>query len=102
MNWFTLSLLLEIEFPRPSLGRCDASNGLWPAAIGYMEHQISIDPGFFNTAVGVHPFHPLMLTAAKSFLKVLMKSYRLKHTWESDGRRYVNQNTTKNSPSNIL
>ena len=43
-----------------------------------------------------------MLTAAKSSLTFLMKSCRQKHSEENNWWRNVNQDITKNSPSNIL
>ena len=44
----------------------------------------------------------LMLTAAKTSLTILMKSFRLKQNWQSFLRRNVHQNIINNSPSNIL
>ena len=46
--------------------------------------------------------NPLMLTAAKISLTILMKSFRLKHNWQNSWRRKVDHNITNNSPSNIL
>ena len=47
-------------------------------------------------------FNPLMLTAAKTSLTILKKSFRFKHNWQNIWRRNVDQNITNNSPSNIL
>ena len=47
-------------------------------------------------------FNPLTLTAAKTGRTILMKSFSLKHHWQTIWRRNVDQNITNNSPSNIL
>ena len=46
-------------------------------------------------------FNPLMLTAAKTSLTILMKSFFLKHDWQNTWRRNADQNITNNFPSNI-
>ena len=45
---------------------------------------------------------PLMLTAAKSNLTILMKPCRQKQSWENIWMRNVIQNITNNSPSKIF
>ena len=45
--------------------------------------------------------NPLMLTAAKTSLTILMKSFFLKHDWQNIWRRNADQNITNNFPSNI-
>ena len=45
--------------------------------------------------------NPLILTAAKSILTLLMKSFRQRQTLANIWRRNVNKNTSNNSPSNI-
>ena len=47
-------------------------------------------------------FNPLMIAATKSSLTNLEKSFKQKRIWENIWRRNVNQDTTNNSPSNIL
>ena len=46
--------------------------------------------------------NPLMLTAAKSSLTILMIICRQKQSQENIWSSIVNQNITNNSPSNIL
>ena len=46
--------------------------------------------------------NPLMLTAAKTSLTMLRKSFRLKHNWQNITRGNVDEHITNNSPSNIL
>ena len=52
--------------------------------------------------VWMHILNPLTLTAAKTSQTISMKSFRLKHNWQSIWRRNVDNNITNNSPSNIL
>ena len=46
--------------------------------------------------------NPLILTAAKSYLSILVKSFMQKHSWENISKNNINNNTTKFSFKEFL
>ena len=68
-------------------------NNSWLIPIAFWEILLLVFETYLN---------PLMLTAAKNSLTILMQSCRQKQMWKTIWRRNVVQNFTNYSPSNIL